>query len=373
MLLLDEGDALLTQRTDVAHVQRPLRQPRDQLPAAAARSLRRHPRRHHQRRRADRRRVRAPHGRRGRVPAAGGVGALGRSGSCTCRRRTRSTPRVPERAGVALRADRRPDSQRRAARRRCSRSDGGGAIDDGAARGGGAARVPQGRRRLPAASRRPRSEMRVAAAPGGAVAQAARRGGGPAPAPARRRPARCARERAAAAAGRAGVPRRHRGAAASRCTPAVQARWRRSFGADLSRGARAHATGARPHVAVDARGARAFDARHRTSSSAPASSPTDLALMAHEVAHVVQQQGGAGARSRGRASGGDALRARGAARRRPRSCAASTFTVRERDRPAARPAARASATSLDYFADKANAIPGFRMFTDRPRASTRST
>ena len=55
-------------------------------------------RRHHQRRRAHRRGVPAAHGRGGRLPPARRGGAAGRSGTSTCRRRTRSTPDVPRRA-----------------------------------------------------------------------------------------------------------------------------------------------------------------------------------------------------------------------------------------------------------------------------------
>ena len=87
--------------------------------------------------------------------------------------------------------------------------------------------------------------------------------------------------------------------------------------------------------------------------------PTDMPLIAHEVAHVVQQQatprvqlwtpGGADPFER---------EARGAAlavvQRQP-------FTVRHRTPP--RVQRLGISDALDYFADKANLIPGYRMFT----------
>jgi Domain of unknown function (DUF4157) len=87
--------------------------------------------------------------------------------------------------------------------------------------------------------------------------------------------------------------------------------------------------------------------------------PTDVALMAHEVAHVVQQQGAPRVQLWSK-SGSDPYEreAHGAAAavvaRRP-------FTVRERTRP--RIQRFGISDLLDWFADKANNIPGFRMFT----------
>jgi Domain of unknown function (DUF4157)/Novel toxin 15 len=87
--------------------------------------------------------------------------------------------------------------------------------------------------------------------------------------------------------------------------------------------------------------------------------PTDVALMAHEVAHVVQQQGAPRVQLwSNRAPDPYEREAHQAAAavvaRRP-------FTVRERTKP--RIQRFGLSDLLDWFADKANNIPGFRMFT----------
>ena len=85
---------------DAAHrrpdLERPLREPGDQLPAPAARVLRGDPRRDDERRRADRHRVQAADGCRRRVPCAQSRSSAGRSGSSTSRRVMPSAARFLE-------------------------------------------------------------------------------------------------------------------------------------------------------------------------------------------------------------------------------------------------------------------------------------
>ena len=83
--------------------------------------------------------------------------------------------------------------------------------------------------------------------------------------------------------------------------------------------------------------------------------------MAHEVAHVVQQQ-----RRRRRSSAGRAAAATAtSARRSAPSAAVVARRAVHGARAHARPRVQRLGLSdaLDYFADKANLIPGFRMFT----------
>src|SRR5205085_6067307 len=87
--------------------------------------------------------------------------------------------------------------------------------------------------------------------------------------------------------------------------------------------------------------------------------PSDLPLMAHEVAHVVQQQGAPRIQLFSERAGDPYEReahqaAAAVVGRRP-------FSVRERTRP--RIQRLGISDALDYFADKANYIPGFRMLT----------
>lgn len=86
---------------------------------------------------------------------------------------------------------------------------------------------------------------------------------------------------------------------------------------------------------------------------------TDVPLMAHEVAHVVQQQGGP--RVQLFTNNGTEAHEREAQRASAAVVAGVPFTVRERTRP--RVQRLGISDALDYFADKANNIPGFRMFT----------
>ncbi len=139
--------------------------------------------------------------------------------------------------------------------------------------------------------------------------------------------------------------------------PGVKGELERSFKADLS-AVRVHTDGNARQVAVT------LSARAVTHGThiflGPGENQQDLPLMAHEVAHVVQQRGGAVAQPWS-GSGGDhfeheAQRASDAAVR------GDTFTVRERtDRP--RVQRFGISNILDKLASLANNIPGFRMFT----------
>jgi hypothetical protein len=87
--------------------------------------------------------------------------------------------------------------------------------------------------------------------------------------------------------------------------------------------------------------------------------PTDVSLMAHEVTHVVQQQ--AAPRVQLWSGGGSDPYEREAHRASAAVVSRTPFTVRERTNPTIQRLGIRDA--LDYFADKANNIPGFRMFT----------
>jgi hypothetical protein len=111
-------------------------------------------------------------------------------------------------------------------------------------------------------------------------------------------------------------------------------------------------------AAARALGARAF-AVGTNIALGPGERKTDLSLMAHEVAHVVQQQG-APRVQRWTGIAGDQYE------REAHSAAAAVvqgrpFTVAQRTPP--RIQRLGISDALDYFADKANLIPGFRMFT----------
>ncbi|MFL6227741.1 MAG: DUF4157 domain-containing protein [Pyrinomonadaceae bacterium] len=89
--------------------------------------------------------------------------------------------------------------------------------------------------------------------------------------------------------------------------------------------------------------------------------PTDLALIAHEVAHIVQQRGAPAQVQHFSSGEGDACE-REAQRAAAAAVRGEQFTVRERTR-APRAQRLGLSDALDYFADHANLIPGFRMFT----------
>ena len=105
-------------------------------------------------------------------------------------------------------------------------------------------------------------------------------------------------------------------------------------------------------------GARAFTVGRRVFLGA-GERAGDLALMAHEVAHVVQQRGAAAVqRVAGQASGSAETEARQAA---AAVAQGAPFTITQTAPPGVQRLGLSDA--LDYFADKATLIPGYRMFT----------
>ena len=138
--------------------------------------------------------------------------------------------------------------------------------------------------------------------------------------------------------------------------PAVRMALEESYQADMQ-GVRVHSDSSAQKAAAG-RSARAF-AYGNNIVLGRGESATDLGLMAHEGAHVVQQQA-APIIQRYTPAGGDsyeheAHQASAAVMR------GETFQVQQRTQP------RAQRLGLDdirdYIADKANIIPGFRMFT----------
>jgi hypothetical protein len=140
--------------------------------------------------------------------------------------------------------------------------------------------------------------------------------------------------------------------------PTVRKELERSFKTDLS-AVRVHHDGNAHQVAVT------LSARAVTHGThvfiGPGERADDLPLIAHEVAHVVQQRGGGAEAQTWSEGGGDqfeheAHRAAAAVAR------GEPFTVRERtDRP--RVQRFGISNILDKLASLANNIPGFRMFT----------
>lgn len=88
--------------------------------------------------------------------------------------------------------------------------------------------------------------------------------------------------------------------------------------------------------------------------------PTDLGLMAHEAAHVVQQQG-APSVQKWSSGGGDSFEHE-AHQAAAAVASGQMFTVRERTSKS-KVQRLGISDALDYFADKAYNIPGYRMFT----------
>jgi hypothetical protein len=129
-----------------------------------------------------------------------------------------------------------------------------------------------------------------------------------------------------------------------------------SLGVDVSH-VRVH-TDAAASAATAAFGARAF-AFGGSIFLGRGERATDVALMAHEAAHVVQQRGVPAVQLWTR-SGGDAYE-REAQSASAAVVAGRPFTVAGRTTPRVQRLGLSDA--LDYFADKANLIPGFRMFT----------
>ena len=138
--------------------------------------------------------------------------------------------------------------------------------------------------------------------------------------------------------------------------PAVRMAIEDSFQVDLT-GVRVHSD-ARAQRAAAGLSARAFT--HGSDIAlGPSESAADLTLMAHEAAHVVQQQS-APTIQRYTPDSGDsyeheAHQASAAVTR------GESFQVQKRTWP--RLQRLGIKDALDYFADKANMIPGFRMFT----------
>jgi len=88
-------------------------------------------------------------------------------------------------------------------------------------------------------------------------------------------------------------------------------------------------------------------------------SPSNLELMAHEVAHVVQQQGAPAVQRS--APGQTDAHEREAQQASASALRGEPFNILERTTP--RVQRWGLSSILNYFADKANIIPGFRMFT----------
>jgi hypothetical protein len=143
--------------------------------------------------------------------------------------------------------------------------------------------------------------------------------------------------------------------------PSVQATLEKRLGVDLS-AVRVH-TEQVSSTAVGAVSARAFT-RGTDIFLGKGERPTDLALIAHEVAHVVQQKGApktAAKAQRFTNVGGDALETE-AQRASSAVVRGEQFTVRERT-TGARMQRWGVDDALNKFADLANMIPGYRMFT----------
>jgi hypothetical protein len=137
--------------------------------------------------------------------------------------------------------------------------------------------------------------------------------------------------------------------------PAVRMALEESYQVDM-RGVRVHSDLGAQEAAAGL-SARAF-AYGNNIVLGPGESATDLGLMAHEGAHVVQQQ--AAPIIQRYTPGGDAYE-REAHQASAAVVRGETFQVQQRTQP------RAQGWGLsdirDYIADKANIIPGFRMFT----------
>jgi Domain of unknown function (DUF4157) len=139
--------------------------------------------------------------------------------------------------------------------------------------------------------------------------------------------------------------------------PHIQEAIENSFEMDLS-SVRLH-TDARAQESAQQLSARAFT--HGSDIFlGPGEHASDLSLIAHEAAHVVQQQSGQAPQrlsaDRGDRYEAEADRAAAAVQR------GDSFTVQERVGPG-RVQRSAVSRALDWIADKANIIPGFRMFT----------
>ena len=150
MLFFDEADALFGRRGEVKEAQRPLGQPRGQLPAAADRGVlgRRHPR--DQPAPEHRRGVPAPHPRDRRVPGARRGGAAGDLGAAAAGRRRAATLPPQDLDEIAQRFELTGGNIRNVVLDACFR-----ALDDGERR----------RRRRATSSRAPRASIRSSSRP----------------------------------------------------------------------------------------------------------------------------------------------------------------------------------------------------------------
>lgn len=113
--------------------------------------------------------------------------------------------------------------------------------------------------------------------------------------------------------------------------------------------------------AVAAVGARAFAHGHHIFLG-PGESPGDIALLAHEVAHVIQQHGAVPAVQMLSRDAPSSSHEREASQAAATALSGGTFTVRERTRDFGVQRFGIS-DALDWIADHANNIPGFRMLT----------
>jgi hypothetical protein len=143
---------------------------------------------------------------------------------------------------------------------------------------------------------------------------------------------------------------------------AVKSPLTHSFSIDLTP-IRVH-TDARAQLTVRSFNTRAFAYGHHIFLG-PGESPTDLRLMAHEVAHVVQQSRGAVIQNFTPGARGDALELE-AERASAAAVRGEKFNVQQRTSP--RPQGLLGIDisipdPLDWLAGKANNIPGFRMLT----------
>jgi hypothetical protein len=138
--------------------------------------------------------------------------------------------------------------------------------------------------------------------------------------------------------------------------PQVAAPIAESLGVDVSP-VRVH-TGPTAATAAAALNARAFALGSSVVLGA-GERPTDLGLMAHEVAHAVQQQGAP--RVQLWTAGGTDSHEREAQRAAEAVTARRRFSVLGRTRP--RVQRLGIGDVLDWFADKAYLIPGYRLFT----------
>ncbi len=156
---------------------------------------------------------------------------------------------------------------------------------------------------------------------------------------------------------------RARGSATRPLPPAVQARLERGFGQRMDN-VGLH-TGPSARAAARAIGARAYTEGERITLG-PGESEHNLHLLAHEATHVVQNRRAAGVFR--------ALPADPTARRAPqaeihktevRKAEAPKTEIRKAEAPQGQPIRRIPGldTVLDKFADWANVIPGFRLFT----------